>query len=204
MLMVCIELVLSDSTIKDGIYFKKEREVIYSNSEWIVTTEVSFGHLVTNIGSLRNYLVFRTWNTKIPTPSLEQGKPFRMQARLSAYGQQAANDCLMTLDVLEGRLLRIINSTAGARDPEDEDNRKRRGAFNLGADVFKWVFGTPNNNDLENLHKRLSESKKLNSAIVHSIEEQALLVTENFRHAEANSKKLSEIKNTNQLRSRIF
>ena len=69
-----------------------------------------------------------------------------MQARLITYAQQAANDCLMTLDALEDRLQKIINSTAGARDPEDD--RKRRGAFNFGGDVLKWIFGTPNNNDL--------------------------------------------------------
>ena len=45
------------------------------------------------------------------------------------------------------------------------------------------------------MHKRLSESKKLNSATVHSIE-QASLVTENLRRAEANSKMLSGIKST--------
>ena len=59
-----------------------------------------------------------------------------MQARLITYAQQAANDCLMTLDVLEDRLLKIINSTAGARDPKDENDRKRRGAFSLGGDVL--------------------------------------------------------------------
>ena len=79
----------------------------------------------------------------ITTPSLEQGKPFRMQARLITYAQQAANDCLMTLDVLEDRLLKIINSTAGARNPKDENDRKRRGAFSLGGDVllfFLFIF----------------------------------------------------------------
>ena len=144
--MLCIGLAISDSTIKDGIYFKRDREVIYSNSEWIITTEVSFGHLVTNFRSLRNHLTARAWNAKISTPSLDQGKPYKMQARLITYAQQAANDCLMTLDALEDRLQKIINSTAGARDPEDD--RKRRGAFNFGGDVLKWIFGTPNNNDL--------------------------------------------------------
>ena len=111
LLMLCIGLVIEDSTIKDGIYFKKDREVIYSNSEWIITTEVSFGHLVTNLRSLRNHLTSRAWNAKILTPSLDQGKPYKMQARLITYAQQAANDCLMTLDVLEDRLQKIINST---------------------------------------------------------------------------------------------
>lgn len=50
------------------------------------------------------------------------------QARLISYGQQAANDGLMTLDLMEDK---IINFSAGVRDPEDENDRKRRVAFNF-------------------------------------------------------------------------
>ena len=64
----------------------------------------------------------------------------------------------MTLDVIEDRLQKIIFS-AGARDPEDENYRKRRGAFNFGGDVLECIFSTPNN-DQEELPKHLSESKK--------------------------------------------
>ena len=55
-------LVLSEPPISKRIYFKKERPIIFSDSEWIISTEITFSHLQQSINHLRYHLNSRFWN----------------------------------------------------------------------------------------------------------------------------------------------
>ena len=196
--------VRSDFLSSEGVYFTKELPVTYSNSEWMISTEVTFAHMNEDIRVLRNYLQQRTWLDSNATESItqyvrsgsEENPNIRNQLRLLTHTQRATYDCLHTSNLLDDRLQQIINFTAGESPPTLTDFRDKRGMFNLGGDILKWIFGTVNNADLEDLHERLHNNAQLNSEIIHSVEEQASLVAENKRRTTANTEMMGEIQAT--------
>ena len=179
-------LVLSDPPISNGIYFKKERPIIFSDSEWIISTEITFSHLQQSINHLRYHLNSRFWN------KLQHGehynRPTEARSLLRLYAQQKTNTSLAFLNDIEDQL-------GQANDMIGINNiRKPRGLIDLGGDVLKWLFGTVTNNDLENINRRLHLNAKTNEDIVHSIEEQASLVSESLRRTHLNTEILGEIR----------
>ena len=64
--------VRSDFLSSEGVYFTKELPVTYSNSEWMISTEVTFAHMNEDIRVLRNYLQQRTWLDSNATESINQ------------------------------------------------------------------------------------------------------------------------------------
>ena len=187
-----------------GFQYRKELSVTYSISEWMISTEVTFAHMNEDIRVLRNYLQQRTWLDSNATESInqyvrsgsEENPNIRNQLRLLTHTQRATYDCLHTSNLLDDRLQQIINFTAGESPPTLTDFRDKRGMFNLGGDILKWIFGTVNNADLEDLHGRLHNNTQLNSEIIHSVEEQASLVAENKRRTTANTEMMGEIQAT--------
>ena len=61
-LMLLFVLVGSEPQISDGVYFYTNNQVIFSNSEWVITTDVTFASIIENIQTLRAHLTSRAWN----------------------------------------------------------------------------------------------------------------------------------------------
>ena len=100
------------SPVSNGIYFQKDRQVIFSDSESIITTNVTFASIKENIRTLRTHLTSRARNeTHLYSPSNDvtylHGNPI-MQVR--AYATQATMDSIATINAIEQRL--IVNSSS--------------------------------------------------------------------------------------------
>ena len=197
-LMLLFVLVVSEPQISDGVYFHTNNQVIFSNSEWVITTDVTFASIIENIQTLRAHLTSRAWNeTHLYSSSNDityfHGNP---SIRILAYAQQATMDSIATLNAIELRLTESTRVTNINLLEENSKVRPTRGMVNLGGDILKWLFGTVSNTDLVNLHNRLQTNAQTNEEIVHSIQDQATTVSENLRRTELNTKILEELHET--------
>ena len=192
--MLLFVLVASEPQISDGVYFHRNNQVIFSDSEWVITTDVTFASIIENIQTLRAHLTSRAWNeTHLYSPSNDithfHGDP---NIRILAYAQQATMDSIATLNAIEQRLTESIRVANIDYIEENSKVRPTRGMVNLGGDILKWLFGTAINTDLVNLSNRFRTNAKVNEAIVHSIQDQATTVSGNLRRSALNSKVLEE------------
>ena len=94
--MLLFVLVVSEPQISDGVYFHKNNQVIFSESEWVITTDVTFASIIENIQTLRAHLTSRAWNeTHLYSSSNDityfDGNP---SIRIMAYAQQATMDSI--------------------------------------------------------------------------------------------------------------
>ena len=76
---------------------------------------------------------------------------------------------------------------------ETKPNHYKRGAMNAGGDLLKWVFGTANEKDLHELNVRLQTMRQTDVQIIHSLEDQATLITTGRRKTTANTKLIQEV-----------
>ena len=200
-LMLLFILVASEppvSPISDGNYFQKDRQVIFSDSEWIITTDITFASIIEHIRTLRTHLTSRAWNeTHLYSRSNDitffHSNPIM---RVRAYAIQATMDSIATLNAIEQRLTESILVANLDLVEKSSKVRPNRGMINLGGDILKWVFGTASNTDLVNFHSRLQTFAQANEAIVFSIQDQATTVSENLRRTELNTKILEELHDT--------
>ena len=192
-LLMMLGLTLAEPPITEGVYFDKQPSIIISDSEWIITTELTFTNASKSIRTLQEYLLDRVWS---PHNEGSNQPPSRTQILLLNYARKKTRDALLVLETISNRLDLIQNSVHINKQntPEEPEPVLSRGLINLGGDILKWVFGTPNNNDLEELNKRLQENHKTNVEIVHSLEDQATIISENLHHTSINTEALSELR----------
>ena len=199
-LMLLFVLVASEPQISDGVYFRKDRQENFSDSERMITTDITFASIVENTRTPRSHLTSRAWNeTHLYSSSNDityfHGNP---SIQILAYAQQATMDSIATLNAIEQRLPESILVANIELLEENSKVRPTRGMVNLGGDILKWLFGTAINTDLVNLSNRLQTNAQVNEAIVHSIQDQATTVSENLRRSALNSKVLEELHVTSE------
>ena len=173
--MLAIIMVMAEPPITEGIYFAKQPSTIFTDSEWILTTELTFTDAFKTIRSLRAYLYNRVWNQTFTAGENHPAyydvhvEPTPIQVILTHYAQTRTNDTLQVLEVISQRLNDVVG-TMGIKPPTKPTTSKNRGLINLGGNALKWLFGTPNNNDLEKINQTLFELQEHGVEIVHSIE----------------------------------
>ena len=192
--MFLFGFVINASAVPEGVYFKQGPNIIFSDSQWIITTEVTFTNVIKNIHSFKTYLKDRIWNkTRIQgTHYLEHQvlheNPTEPQTLLLKYAQKFTDDSLRTLETISNRLNLVINSVdiSDRITPIQESNVKARGLLNLGGDILKWLLGTANNKDLELLNNKLITNPQENLDIIHALKDQATIVSENLHQTSIN------------------
>lgn len=155
-LILGISIAMAEPPITEGVYFAKWPSTIFTDSEWIITTELTFTDAFKTIGALFTHLHNRIWNTTFITKTnitshlqIHQD-PSATQIVLTNYAQKRTNDTLRVLEAISQRLNDIVG-TMGIKPPTEVLPTAPRGLINLGGDALKWLFGTPINNDLERL-----------------------------------------------------
>ena len=58
---------MAEPPITEGIYFAKWPSTIFTDSEWIITKELTFTDAFKTIRAMRTYLHNRIWNTTFTT-----------------------------------------------------------------------------------------------------------------------------------------
>ena len=199
-LILGISIAMAEPPITEGVYFAKWPSTIFTDSEWIITTELTFTDAFKTIGALFTHLHNRIWNTTFITKTniashlqIHQD-PSATQIVLTNYAQKRTNDTLRVLEAISQRLNDIVGAM-GIKPPTKVLPTAPRGLINLGGDALKWLFGTPINNDLERLNQKLLELHKDGVDIVHSIEDQATVISENLHQTTLNTGTQVQVRN---------
>ena len=201
-LMRFFSIIFAESPTTSGIHFQKKSGAIFSNSEWIVITEVTFTDILRSMRDFRADLENRSWNQSITIQYEDSEKkkqheelhksPTYLQHLVKAYAQKLTKNALTTLDTIRRRLNLLVDSV----QIDEPLSKKRRGIVNAGGDVLKWLFGTPNNRDLKGINQRLKTLAKSNSEIIHSVEDQATIFAEGLLQTKVNTKILEGVRET--------
>ena len=115
-LILRISIAMAEPSITQGIYFAKRPSTILTDSELIITAELTFTDAFKTIRALRTYLHNRIWNTTF-TAKTNLASHLQIHQELSAtqivltnIAQKRKND---TLRVLEANSQRV-NDMVGA------------------------------------------------------------------------------------------
>ena len=183
----------------DGVFFLKDNEILFTDSDWIVSTDITFGPVQTLFTSLKseieekllrhpivfddNALTAKNKTTEPERPKnslLESNLQYLRAAQILALHVRnrttsIANNTLFSLASIQNRFNEVMD-TLNATLTSTRDNL--RGLIDLGGKALKWLFGTPSNEDLETINTKLVALAGSNEAIVNVLEEQAFNVNE--------------------------
>ncbi|KZS08236.1 Uncharacterized protein APZ42_027838 [Daphnia magna] len=76
---------------------------------------------------------------------------------------------------------------------EGDGTRRKRGLFDGGGQLLKWLFGTATTKDLESVHSRLKSFDKKGLEVVHLLQEQASLLNVTMGHQAEHESKISAL-----------
>jgi hypothetical protein len=178
---------------EDGVFFLQQDEVAFTDSEWIVVTDITFEHANHAFKEVKQWLVNRT---KIDYGSMQLQQSNNQQVddhqrQIQHRNRIIAENSLDELRLLELRfrtLVDTINGTIALTSKADP-----RGLINFGGDVLKWLFGTPSNQDLETVNSKLTDLTQSNLDIIHALEDHATAVNETVWATKINAKAIQKM-----------
>ncbi len=155
------------SFVKDGVVFKFQGEIFFSDSEWVVLTDVSLGSIETTITALRHWFSVMANEGKGVTEVKSEHLRTRVKDR--------AMEGLELLKVVNGRSRTLREALVGPK------KRSKRGLVDAGGTVLQWLFGVATGRDLEGLNGQLQALGRETTGIIHAVAQQATLVNETCR-----------------------
>jgi len=218
LLLTVVTVVTAESPIMDGVHFKKEAPIIFSDFEWIMSTDVKFTGIQNSIKFFRqqvsqldldDFLAPSPKDSKVikhVTPSTESiglntrgptnyvpGKTLRF---LHQHFEEKAKGRLTSLTLLENRLEKLTDLIYqdDLHRIETKPNLYKRGAMDAGGDLLKRLFGTANEKDLHELNVKLRTMRQTDVQIINSLEDQATLFTNGLHRTTANTKLIQEVR----------
>ena len=115
---------------------------------------------------------------------------------LRRHFKEQADGRLTALTLLELRLEKLTDLIYldDLTREETKPNQYKRGAMDAGGDLLKWLFGTANEKDLQELNVKLQTMTQTDLQIIHSLEDQATLITNGMHRTTTNTKLIQEIR----------
>jgi hypothetical protein len=157
-----------ESFNRDGVIFKYQEDIFFSDSEWVVVTDVSFTPIETALAAVRQWYVGQMRDDPRRAEAKE-GERLRTQLR------DRAREGLDCLEVIEGRYQVLRRALIGTTD------RRKRGLVDAGGTTLQWLFGVATERDLEGVNDHLQALSKETTAIVHAVAHQASMVNDTWR-----------------------
>ena len=157
-----------ESFNRDGVVFKYQEDIFFSDSEWVVVTDVSFTPIETALAAVRQWYLGQMRDDPRRAEAKE-GERLRTQLR------DRAREGLGCLEVIDDRYQVLRGALVGTTD------RKKRGLVNAGGTTLQWLFGVATERDLEGVNDHLQALSKETTAIVHAVAHQASMVNDTWR-----------------------
>ncbi|KZS06405.1 Uncharacterized protein APZ42_030154, partial [Daphnia magna] len=158
-----------EAFVRDGVIFQLQGEVFFSDSEWVVVTDVSFGPIENALNKLH------LWYTDSAKKKESQAEETKWSAWLRAQMVKRATNGLELLGLVRDRYDTLREAVAGG------PRRAKRGIIDVGGTALHWLFGVAKSQDLEGLNGQLQALGGETSGIVSSVAHQATLVNETLR-----------------------
>ena len=182
-----------------GFIFQSLGERCFSDCEWTVITDISFGHGDKMTKESKRWL---TEKSILPTPPAvpsgyniverpsvnEGGKPFKsnsgvmpntekIQYMIAALVRERAIYELTRLETIEKDCLSLKTSL--------QKNRQKRGMVDGGGRILNWLFGVSTTEELDKVNNQVEKISTETTEIVHAIETHTTLINETIRELKA-------------------
>ena len=188
----------STSASPSGVYFAPETPILFSDSHWPVSTDITFSQIDQLMLDMNGWLTGRMEKTlydaaryrdrtqRDPPNPYQILDPNTLQGLFWSRSQTLSVSSRIELKAVAKRLTIIRQAISEQR------SKNKRGIINFG-DLLKWAFGTPNSEDLVEVNRRLSALATNNQAISHSLVDQASIVKELAREVRVSAQIVSNI-----------
>ncbi|KZR97966.1 Uncharacterized protein APZ42_006878 [Daphnia magna] len=114
---------------RDGVIFQLQGEVFFSDSEWVVVTDVSFGPIESALNKLH------LWFTDSAKKKESQAEETKWSARLRAQMVERVTDGLELLELVRERYDTLREAVAGG------PRRAKRGIIDVGGTAMHRLLG---------------------------------------------------------------
>ena len=169
-----------------GVIFKFEGEKAFSDSEWVVVTDISLIQANELISSLANWLSSKS--DTIPSANKTDGA--RFHAILQENVRLRALDFKGRLEIIKERY-NDLNEAIGIGT-----TRSKRGLIDGGGKVLNWLFGVSTTDELEKINKKVESMSTEMSSVVHSLSDHASLVNETLWEVKNTAETLQQLDRT--------
>jgi hypothetical protein len=162
---------------REGTIFKEETSVAFSESTWLIATNISLSFGDDLLGHLRKWLERQVEATRAGWPSGgRDDEATRFQAHVNRYVKGKVKLLQKRLDVLTYRIM----SMKSIGEPVEGPNRHKRGLVDMGGQAFKWLFGLTTEKDFLALKQRVNGLELKNKETLHVMERQVSLINESL------------------------
>lgn len=171
-----------EHNLNQGILFTYEDDVFITNNNWIVVMDVEPRQYVKSLHTIQQWL-----------NELQQPKgPYDA----AVFSRVATSD--IELELIRKRIKSLrkqIESVCKTLTPDNAlSKRRKRGLINAGGHILKFLFGTPDNADLETINNQINRMSNHNNKMIHLLENQASFLNSTFEVAKNNSYAIQALK----------
>lgn len=156
-----------------GVVFRKIKDTIISENEWKVVLDFDMREMKKELFMLKNMyadVAFQANSTVNIWNENFEYEYHRIELGIEQY----------ETDIKD--LFSLLPST-----------RSKRGLINAGGHILKWLFGTPNSEDLEHINTKVEELKTVSGTLIHSEENQLSIMKDMNSKMITNTRAIKEI-----------
>ncbi|KAI9555960.1 hypothetical protein GHT06_018513 [Daphnia sinensis] len=189
-LMLLLSVMSGPTTSKEilayqGVIFKSEGEIAFSDSEWVVVTDFTFNPLETVIKTLHDVL-----GRKVNTLNFRyEGPNDGFKKRIKEEVEERARAEFKNLKKSQERLRELKQAVNLG------STRKKRDLIDGGGKVLNWLFGVSTEEDLEHVNNHVEKLSTETTSIAHALEVHASLINETLWETKATSSAVEELQN---------
>ncbi len=184
-----------------GVIFQSLGERFFSDSEWVIVTDISFdqGDKVEN--ELKLWL---TKKTKLPIPNISNYKDGQILLSVKTTDHtsriqkskpggpnnvEKSHQQLTTIvrdrAVYELARLETIERNYRGLKESIEQKRNKRGMINGGGKILNWLFGVSTTEELDKVNNQVAKLSTETTAMVHALETHTTFINETIWELQA-------------------
>ena len=167
--------------LSDGVLFKKEGNITFSDSAWTVTTDISFNQVERVFEALEDCLTHKV----LGVVAFEN----KGSIKSAVYEEiiSRANASLVALQMSQSRFSALRNNI------KESENKRANICRDRSRNPLSWLFGVEKNEELQGMSLLLDNLPTGSSKIVNSLADQGTLVNETIWETRTNTKILLTI-----------
>ncbi len=198
-----VDGVLEVKLSSHGVIFQSLGERFFSDSEWVIVTDISFDQTDKVAKELKLWL---TEKTKIPIPDSSSYQDIRMLPSVRAtdqtlkvqtqksktgnpYHAEKTQQQMMTIvrdrAVYELTRLDTIERNYRGLKESIKQKRNKRGMIDGRGKILNWLFGVSTTEELDKVNNQVAKLSTETTAIVHALETHTTLINETLWELQA-------------------
>lgn len=173
----------SEIVVYQGVIFKSEGDLAFSDSGWVVVTDFTFDPVDQVVKSLYEWLDIRV----NAMSDHYDGVKSQFKQALQQHVKERAQEELLKLRKVHQRW-NELKTAVGV-----QESRVKRGLVDGGGRLLNWLFGVSTQEDLEHVNGRINKLSTETTSIVHALEVHASLINETLWETKASGDAVAEL-----------